>query len=459
MSTTMFSSRAAVLAHSSPIFNYAAFSRIPWKRTFTQSVRVLAPVGLKVNQTRLWDAIHHTAQWSTSTAGGVKRLTLTDEDKSVREWFRKTTQDYGCTVTVDAMGNMFAVRSGKSNTVAPIGIGSHLDTQPAGGCYDGILGVQAGVEILKVLQENKIETFAPIAVINWTNEEGARFNTGMLGSGVWAGVVDLQKAYDHQDADGKFFKDELQRIGFLGDTEASHKANPLSAHFELHIEQGPVLEDTKQSVGVVNGVQGMGWLMVTVQGSSQHCGTTPMERRADALLAASKMIIRVNEIAYQFGGLATVGVINSEPQSPGTVPGKTVFSVDLCHLDNPTMDKMFQTAQDDFKQIAKKSNVEVDAVQIWRSAGVKFHPDCIDCVRSAAIASVGDKHVELPAGAGHDSVNTSYHCPTSMVFIPSKNGLSHHPDEYSSPEDCALGAQVMLDSVLRYDDKMRNSAL
>lgn len=404
------------------------------KRTFAVTSSDFAPA-FKVNQERLWDTIHHTAQYSSSNVGGVKRLTLTDEDKSVREWFQRTTQEYGCTVKVDGVGNMFAIRPGQSSTLAPIGIGSHLDTQPAGGCYDGILGVQAGVEILKVLNENKIETYAPLAVVNWTNEEGARFNTGMLGSGVWGGQIDLQAAYDHNDADGKLFKDELQRIGFLGDTDPSHKANPLSAHFELHIEQGPVLEDTKRAAGVVNGVQGMGWLRVTVDGSSQHCGTTPMDRRSDALLAASKMITRVNEIAHQFGGLGTVGVINSEPQSPGTVPGKVVFSVDLCHLDNSIMDDMFRTATDDFQKIAEQNKVKVDSVQIWKSAGVRFHPDCIDCVRLAAIDSVGDNYIEMPAGAGHDSVNTSHTCPTSMIFIPSKNGLSHHPDEYSSPED------------------------
>lgn len=414
-------------------------------RSFVTTSTRLTPAPLKVDQNRLWDTIHHTAQWGASPEGGVKRLTLTAEDKSVREWFRDITKKYGCTVKVDAMGNMFAIRPGQNKSFAPIGIGSHLDTQPAGGRYDGILGVQAGVEILKVLHENKIDTFAPIAVVNWTNEEGARFNTGMLGSGVWGGQVELQKAYDHQDAEGKLFKDELQHIGFLGDIEASHKANPLSAHFELHIEQGPILEDTKQAIGVVNGVQGMGWLMVTVTGSSQHCGTTPMDRRSDALLAASKMITQANEIALEFGGLATVGVINSEPQSPGTVPGKTVFSVDLCHLDNPTMENMFERAKEDFKWIAKESKVEVDAVEIWKSLGVKFHPDCIECVRSAAKDIVGDNFREMPAGAGHDSVNTSYRCPTSMIFIPSKGGLSHHPDEYSSPEDwCVAIPQISI---------------
>ncbi|CZR53713.1 uncharacterized protein PAC_03593 [Phialocephala subalpina] len=296
------------VAHS---FSISSFSSA---RTFITTSTRSGPAALRVYQNRLWDTIYHTAQWGAIPEGGVKRLTLTAEDNSVREWFRETTKKYGCTVKDDAMGNMFAVRPGQNNSLAPISI--------------------AGVEIFKVLHENKIDTFAPYAVVNWTNEEGLRFDIGMLGSGVWGGQVELQKAYDHQDADGKFFKDELQHIGFLGDVEESHKANPLSAHFELHIEQGPVLEDTKQA-----------------------------------------MITRANEIALEFGGLATVGVINSEPQSPGTVPGKTVLSIDLCHLDNPTLDKMFETAKQDFNKIAAESKVEVDVVEIWKSLGAKFHPD------------------------------------------------------------------------------------
>ena len=407
-----------------------------YRRHFSIQCARLAPASLKVNQQRLWDTLHHTAQWGATADGGVKRLTLTPEDRKVREWFIEHTAAYGASSKVDAMGNIFAVRPGRNNTLPPIGIGSHLDTQPAGGRYDGILGVQAGVEVLKVLHENNYQTYAPIAVIDWTNEEGARFNTGMLASGVWSGNVSLEHAYGHVDAEGKNFKEELEAIGFLGPVEASWKANPLSAHFEYHIEQGPVLEDEKKRVGVVNGVQGMGWLIVTVNGRCQHCGTTPMDRRADALLAASRMISRVNEIALEKGGMTTVGVINSEPQSPGTIPGKVVFSVDFCHLDNAEMDSMVEHTRKEFADIAARHSSTVDIEQIWRSAGVRFDEDCIDCVRQAAIDAAGeDGYKELPAGAGHDSVNTSYICPTSMVFIPSQNGISHHPSEYSTPED------------------------
>lgn len=257
----------------------------------------------------------------------------------------------------------------------------------------------------------------------------------MLASAVWAGNVPLEDAYNHVDAEGKTFKDELANIGFLGPIKATHTANPLSAHFEYHIEQGPVLEDEEKSVGIVTGVQGMLWLMVTVNGRSQHCGTTPIDRRCDALLSASRMISRINDIAWEAKGLTTVGVINSEPQSPGTIPGKVVFSVDIEHLNNESMDGMAKSVRAVCDEVAQSHGCSVDIEQIWRSTAVNFHEDCIDAVRQAAIDLVGeDQCRELPAGAGHDSVNTSYHCPTSMVFIPSKGGISHHPSEYSTPE-------------------------
>ena len=245
---------------------------------FASSQHVQSGSGLSVNQTRLWETIHHTAQWGATPEGGVRRLALTDLDKSVREWFVSEAKKYGCAVKIDQMGNIFAIRRGRNDDIPPIGIGSHLDTQPAGGRYDGILGVQAGLEILKVLEETDTETHAPLAVINWTNEEGARFTTGMLSSAVWAGNATLQEAYDHVDSEGLTLKGELERIGFLGDVEASFDKNPLSAHFEYHIEQGPFLEDEEKSIGVVTGVQGMTWLMVDVVGRSQHCGTTPIDR-------------------------------------------------------------------------------------------------------------------------------------------------------------------------------------
>lgn len=405
-------------------------------RHFSLSRPAWSQAALTVDQTRLWDNINHTAQWDEGTqpAGGVKRLALTAEDKSVREWFASTVQQYGASVKVDEMGNMFAIRPGRRD-MPPIGIGNHLDTQPAGGRYDGILGVLAGVEILRLLHESGTETEAPIAVIDWTNEEGARFNTGMISSAVWAGNMDLKEAYEHKDPEGLTLKGELQKIGFLGPVGASWKANPLSAHFEYHIEQGPVLEDEKKSVGVVTGVQGMTWLMVDITGRSQHCGTTPIDRRSDALLTATQIVNRVNQIAWEYEGVTTVGVFKSDPQSPGTIPGSANFSVDIEHLNNDTMDRMVEVVREACEEISAKHGCQVSTEQIWRSAAVSFDAECIAAVRNAAIKHVGDGgYRELPAGAGHDSVNTSYRCPTSMVFIPSRGGISHHPSEYSTPE-------------------------
>lgn len=414
-----------------------------------------AQASLVVNQDRLWDTLHHTAQWGDSKDGGVRRLALTEEDKAVREWFVDEAAKCGATVKVDEMGNQFAIRPGRNNDLPPIGIGSHLDTQPAGGRYDGILGVQAGLELLKVLHENKHETYAPIAVVSkststqslflldkmltappdWANEEGARFKTGMLASAVWADQVTLEDAYNHLDTDGISYKEALEKIGFLGPVKASYKNNPLSAHFEYHIEQGPVLEDSNRSVGIVTGVQGMLWLMVNVKGRSQHCGTTPIDRRRDALLAACQMISRVNDVAWENKGLTTVGVFKSDPQSPGTIPGEVTFSVDIEHLDNKTMDNMAKSVNSICEHIAQKHGCTVEVKNIWRSGAVKFDDRCVDAVRSSAAELVGlDQTVELPAGAGHDSVNTSYHCPTGMIFIPSRDGISHHPSEYSTPE-------------------------
>lgn len=413
----------------SPISPY----HVPAPRRFASSGSASAL--LKVNTNRLWETIHHTAQWGDSHDGGVKRLTLTDEDKKVRTWLADTLSSIGCRVKVDQMGNMFAVRPGLDDSLPPIAMGSHLDTQPAGGKFDGILGVLGGVEVIRVLHENNYQTKAPIAVVNWTNEEGARYNIGMLGSSVWAGLVDLADAYDSKDVDGKTFQDELKRIGFLGSEVSSFEKNPLSAHFELHIEQGPVLEDANKALGVVTGVQAMGWTYVTVNGRCQHCGTTPMDRRSDALLAASKMISQINALALEVGGMSTVGVISSEPSSPGTIPGKVRFSVDLEHLDNDTRHLMVQRTKDICQEIARQGSCHVEFEDTWASKAVHFNPECIDTVRDVAEELVGkDGFVELPAGAGHDSVNTSYHCPTSMIFIPSQKGVSHHPSEWSTPE-------------------------
>lgn len=431
---------------------------------------------LKVNQDRLMSDIHHTCQWGTGarwgkapTETGMSRLSLSDADKEVRDWFVDTTKALGCEVTIDSMGNTFAVRPGTQEG-PPTFAGSHLDTQPTGGRYDGILGVTAAVEMLRVLQDNWVTTQYPIGVVNWTNEEGARFPVSMVSSGVWAGKIPLKHAHNLQEVGGgsATMKSELERIGYLGSTHASYEKIPMAAHFELHIEQGPILEQEKRKVGVVKGVQAYRWYTVDVTGRDTHTGTTPLSARSDALLAASKMILHSHRTATKLKALASTGILTLTPGSTNTVPGSVKFSLDIRAPADETVQAVEDEIKDSFALIASGTdvgalnqggtpgrpctvNIRTDSV----SPAVKFHEDCIRCVSDSAASMFGSDTPNLTkpmtSGAGHDSVFASKVCPTSMIFIPCRDGVSHNPAEYSSPEDCAIGAQVLLGAVLRYD--------
>lgn len=418
---------------------------------------------------------------SAPTEVGMSRLSLSDSDKQARDWFAGITQSLGCKVTVDAMGNQFAVRPGV-NEGAPTYAGSHLDTQPTGGRYDGILGVCAGVEMLKVLNDNFVESTYDIGVANWTNEEGARFPMSMVSSGVWAESIPLQKAHDTKSVipanDTATMKSELERIGYLGSVPASYKSTPIAAHFELHIEQGPILEAENRRIGVVQGVQSYKWFTLTVKGRDSHTGATQFRHRADSLLTASKMILASHKIAHRHRALASTGILNLRPGSTNTVPGHVQFSLDIRAPQDETVNAVEEECRDAFSKIIDGENVEgVNAGCAeserkcsleWRtdfvSPATHFHKDCIQCVQDASIDLCGHGEVDglnignfgklMLSGAGHDSVYTSKHCPTSMIFVPCRDGVSHNPAEYSSPEACADGANVLLGAVLRYD-KMR----
>ncbi|KAK3681662.1 hypothetical protein B0T22DRAFT_472622 [Podospora appendiculata] len=415
---------------------------------------------LKVNQARLLADLHHTCQWGTGkpwglkpTQTGMSRLALSDADKRARDWFVGTTGALGCKVSVDAMGNIFAVRPGRNSDEPPTCAGSHLDTQPMGGRYDGILGVVAGVEMLRVLEENQIETAFPVGVVNWTNEEGARFPVSMVSSGVWAGEIPLERAHSLREV-GRgtaTMKSELERIGYLGSMAASHKAMPLGAHFELHIEQGPVLEAEKKRIGVVQGVQAYRRFTVEVVGRGAHTGTTPFSARADAKLAAARMISASHDIATKHAGLASTGILTLAPGSVNTIPSSVKFSLDIRAPQDSTVDAMEAEMKREFARIASKDvtnalelavNWQTDSV----SPAVHFHKDCIAAVQDTAASVLGSMSLsrEMVSAAGHDSLYTSRRCPTSMIFVPSRNGVSHHPEEYTSPEDCAVGAEVLL---------------
>lgn len=320
--------------------------------------------------------------------------------------------------------------------------------------------MQAALEVLRTLHENNISTHCPLALINWTNEEGARFPGAMMSSGVWSerSSTPLTACWAIVDNAGIRLKDALQEINYLGETPCSHRENGLECHFELHIEQGPLLEREGKTVGVVQSVQGMKWYAIRVQGREGHSGTTPMSDRSDALVTASRLITAVRDTARQTGlGVATVGVINSDTASQATIPAGVNFIIDIrCSTDDLVTQlstEIFAAFDSVITQEANQTSYEVQ--RTWGLPESKFHPHCIDAVRSAAVKLVGDDQVmNMMSRAGHDSAWTSRVVPTSMIFVPSRAGISHNPEEYTSPEHCTLGAQVLLDAVLEYDDKV-----
>jgi len=406
-----------------------------------------------VNAERLWSSIMETARIGATPKGGIKRLTLTDLDREVRDWFRAACAEAGCEVAFDDLGNIFAVRPGRNPALPPIAIGSHLDTQPTGGKYDGVIGVLAGLEVLRTLNDLGIETEAPIAVIDWTNEEGSRFAPAMLASGVFAGVFDRAYADSRTDREGVGFGAELERIGYRGEEKCG--ARKLSAHFELHIEQGPILEAEGKTIGIVTGVQGMRWYEVTVTGAESHAGSTPMPLRLDALLGAARMIEAVSEaaLAHAPGGVGTVGLIESQPNSRNVIPGQVFFTVDLRHPSDDAVAAMEAAMRAAFERIAAAAKLTLAVECVWNSPAVRFDAGCIDSVRRAAAAG-GYPAREITSGAGHDSAYVARVAPTTMIFVPCENGLSHNEAERAEPEHVAAGAQVLLGAVLDYDQRL-----
>ncbi len=413
------------------------------------------PANIAVNAERLWADILETAKIGGTAKGGVRRLTLTDLDKQVRDWFRAACEATGCAVTIDDMGNMFARRPGRDNALPPIAIGSHLDTQPTGGKFDGIIGVLAGLEVLRTLNDLQIETNAPIEVINWTNEEGSRFAPAMLCSGVFAGVFDRAYADSRTDREGKTFGEELDRIGYRGtETAGAHK---LGAHFELHIEQGPILEAENRTIGIVTGVQGMRWFEVTVTGAESHVGSTPMPLRRDAMLAAARMIQAVSDVALRHAPLAvgTVGLVECRPNSRNVIPGEVFFTIDLRHPDDTVVAHMEEDIREQIALLA--GAVDVAVQRVWDSPAVHFDPDCIDAVARAAEAQ-GYPARTIVSGPGHDSAYIARVAPTSMIFVPCEGGLSHNEAERTEPAQVEAGANVLLRAVLDTDQRFAERA-
>ena len=404
---------------------------------------------LIVNGERLWRSLMTMAEIGATPKGGVNRQTLTDEDRRGRDLFRQWCEEAGLQVSVDRMGSMFARRPGSDDRQPPVMLGSHLDSQPTGGKFDGALGVLAALEVVRTLNDRGIATTAPLEVVNWTNEEGCRFPPAMIASGVFAGVFDLDYGLSRRDHAGRTIGEELQRIGYAGEHPVGGR--PVGALFELHIEQGPILEAEGQRIGIVTGGQGTRWYDCAVSGAETHAGPAPMESRQDALRAAAAMLEEIYQIAHRHApsGRATIGEFQAFPGSRNTVPGRVGFTVDLRHPDGNTMDAMDHALREVFERARGRAagRLEFQLEEIWYAPPVAFDPECIEAVRQAA-ARLGLSAREIVSGAGHDAVYMARAVPTAMIFVPCRDGISHAEVEYASPEACTDGANVLLHAVL-----------
>ena len=402
---------------------------------------------LRINGDRLWDSLMEMAKIGPGVAGGNNRQTLTDEDAEGRALFQKWCEDAGCSMGLDQMGNMFARREGADPEALPVYVGSHLDTQPTGGKYDGVLGVLGGLEIIRTLNDLGIKTKHPIVATNWTNEEGTRYAPAMLSSGVFAGMHTQDWAYAREDAEGKKFGDELNRIGWRGDEEVG--ARKMHAFFELHIEQGPILEAEGKDIGVVTHGQGLSWTQVTVTGKDAHTGSTPMPMRKNAGLAMARILEKVDEIAWSHAphAVGAAGHIDVYPNSRNVIPGKAVFTVDFRspELDVITdMENRLRVAAED---IVEEMGLQIEFEKVGGFDPVKFDEGCVAAVRDAA-ERLGYSHTDIISGAGHDACWINRVAPTAMVMCPCVDGLSHNEAEEISKDWAAAGADVLLHAVV-----------
>ncbi|MFO7484182.1 Zn-dependent hydrolase [Oceanibaculum nanhaiense] len=401
---------------------------------------------IQIRGDRLWDSLMEMAKIGATEKGGNCRLAASDLDKEGRDLFVRWCKEAGCTVTVDGIGNIFARRPGKNNDLPPVMTGSHLDTQPTGGRFDGVYGVLAGLEVVRTLNDAGIETEAPVEVVVWTNEEGSRFSPAMMGSGVFAGVFPLDEIQAKQDIDGLKLGDELRRIGYEG---TAPMGKPVKAYFEAHIEQGPILEAEKKPVGIVTGAQGQRWYEVTVVGQEAHAGPTPMARRRDALVGASRMVQEVNRIglANQPYACATVGFMQVSPNSRNVIPGRVFFAVDFRHPDDAVLTKMDSELRAACAKIAAEAGLEVEVSEFWYFPPTPFDAKCVAAVREGA-KLYGYDHMDIVSGAGHDAVYMAKVAPTGMIFVPCEDGISHNEVENADPKDLEAGGNVLLHAML-----------
>ncbi len=400
-----------------------------------------------IDKDRLWQRIADMAKIGATPKGGVRRLALTKEDKASRELFIDWCKALGCTIRIDAMGNIFARRAGIRNDLPAVLIGSHLDSQPTGGKYDGAYGVLAGLEVFETLNDLNLTTTFPLELVSWTNEEGARFAPAMLASGVFAGVFSLEYAYTRVDKNGITLGHALEDIGYKGPITTEEPQ--YYAALELHIEQGPILENIGKSVGIVTGVQGIRWYDLTITGEETHAGPCPMELRKDPVQKALQVLQQIYTSIREHGPEArvTVGTINTVPGVRNTVPNKVTATVDIRHPDGETLDNMHQILHALVNDNNDTDGVHVQLDEIWHAPPVRFNEKCIEAVRDAT-QTLNIPALEMVSGAGHDAVYLSRVMPTSMIFIPCKDGISHNENESIRIQDAADGTNVLLHAIL-----------
>ncbi len=405
---------------------------------------------LRIDGQRLWRSLMELARLGATEKGGVCRIALTELDRQGRDLFVRWAREAGCEVRVDAIGNIFARRAGRNAALPPVTTGSHIDTQPTGGKFDGNYGVLAGLEVIRCLNDAGVRTEAPIEVAVWTNEEGSRFVPVMMGSGVFADAFTLEHALAQRDTEGVSVAEALAAIGYAGSVPASAASSPVGAYFEAHIEQGPVLEAHERVIGVVEGALGQRWYDVLLQGMEAHAGPTPMALRKDALLAAAQLVTEVNRIALAHAphGRGTVGWIDAYPNSRNVIPGRVKLSVDLRAADDAVLSAMDAALQEAVQRIAGASKVEATLEQVVYFPPQPFTPALVTAVREAAQAQ-GLGWMNVISGAGHDAVYLARVCPAAMIFVPCRDGISHNEIEDAQPDHLEAGCNVLLQAMLR----------
>jgi beta-ureidopropionase / N-carbamoyl-L-amino-acid hydrolase len=401
----------------------------------------------RINATRLWQSLMDMAKIGATAKGGVHRIAFSDEDRQARDLFRSWCDEAGYTVRVDKFGNMFARRPGRDPDLPAVLVGSHLDSQPTGGKFDGAYGVLSALEVLRSLDDMGQETLRPVEVVNWTNEEGAIFKP-MIGSEVFTGALPLDKAYAMPDPQGRTLEEDLRAIGYAGDMELN--PDPLHCYFEVHIEQGPILEREAAPIGIVSAGAGIRWYTLTLTGFDSHAGPTPMDVRRDALVGAAEVVLEVRKIALAQGedGRGTVGCLTPYPASPNVIPGRVELTIDFRHASDEALTAMHEALGTAVAEIARRHDLSADLQQTVHSPRIPFHPTLQGMIRDAA-KELGYAHRDLVSGAGHDAFHLAKVIPTALMFIPCENGVSHNESENITQEDSEAGGNVLLQAVLR----------